>query len=196
MILTGDEIAREVNCGRIHISPFSADQVEPNSYGFRLGSDFMYYDALIVDALQERPPEVRFAITESGHVLEPGRFYLGRTLETMGSDHYAATLYARRSVSTMGMWIQFSAPLGHTGAIIPWTLEITVAHQIIVYPGMLIGKIAFWRPMGPRLLYAGKYSGSSTVVPSRMYDEVQGGASGDLDRPRDHREPHERQDSH
>jgi dCTP deaminase len=90
----------------------------------------------------------------------------------MGSDYYAATLYARRSTSTMGMWIQFSAPLGHTGAIIPWTLEITVTHPIIVYPGMLIGKIAFWRPQGDAYLYNGKYTHSIDVVASRLSEEM------------------------
>ncbi|MCL6451615.1 MAG: hypothetical protein K6T75_10020 [Acetobacteraceae bacterium] len=173
MILTGDEILREVRRGRIQISPFSPERLEPNSYGFSLASDFIRYDAAVLDSLRERPRQVRFTIPESGYVLEPGRFYLGSTVEIMGSDYYAATLYARRSVSTMGMWIQFSAPLGHTGAIIPWTLEITVVHPIVVYPGMLIGKIAFWKPLGFKQIYAGKYIHSTTVVPSRIYDESE-----------------------
>jgi len=170
MILTGDEILRQVRAGRITISPFHPEQIEQNSYGFRLGSELVRYRADVLDPLRERALESRMSIPPEGYVLEPQQFYLGHTLECMGSEDYAATLYARRSVSTMGMWIQFSAPLGHTGAIIPWTLEITVTHPIIVYPGMLIGKIAFWRPQGRCTQYSGRYVGSVSAVASKMYD--------------------------
>ncbi len=171
MILTGPEIEREVLCNRIVIDPFTPAQIEPNSYGFRLAPGFIVYEEPVVDARQ-KPRERHFTIPETGYCLEPGLFYLGHTFEKMGSDFYAATLYARRSVSTMGMWIQFSAPLGHTGAIIPWTLEITVTHPIIVYPLMLVGKIAFWQPQGAQIIYNGKYTGSTSVVPSRLADEM------------------------
>lgn len=171
MILTGAEIHEEVREGRICISPYDENSIEPNSYGFRLDSNFICYRDPIVDT-RCKPAEYRFEIPKSGFCLEPGKFYLGNTLETMGSDNYAATLYARRSVSTMGIWIQFSAPLGHTGAIIPWTLEITAINPVVVYPGMLIGKIAFWKPKGVRSIYDGKYTGSTEAVSSRLAQEL------------------------
>jgi dCTP deaminase len=170
MILTGLEIEREVLAGRVVITPFDTTHIEPNSYGFHLARQLICYQDAIVDA-REKPVEYHITIPTSGYCLEPGRFYLGSTFETMGSDFYAATLYARRSTSTMGMWIQFSAPLGHTGAIIPWTLEITVIHPVIVYPEMPIGKIAFWRPQGATSIYDGKYAGSREVVSSRLFEE-------------------------
>lgn len=172
MILTGPEIVKEISEGRMKITPFNPERIEPNSYGFSLASNIICYQNKVLNA-SDKPNERHLIITESGLVLEPGRFYLGNTLETMGSEFYAATLYARRSTSTMGMWIQFSAPLGHTGAIIPWTLEITVTHPIIVYPGMLIGKIAFWKPQGERNMYYGKYTGSTAVVASRLANEFK-----------------------
>jgi dCTP deaminase len=172
MILTGSAIEREVRLGNIVIDPYDPRHLEPNSYGFHIGPNIIRYVDPIIDA-RSKPTSTFFTIPKEGYCLEPGRFYLGSTLETMGSYHHAATLYARRSTSTMGMWIQFSAPLGHTGAIIPWTLEITVTHPIIVYPGMLIGKIAFWEPQGLLNLYKGKYTGSRDVVASRMVEEMR-----------------------
>jgi dCTP deaminase len=172
MILTGPEIAREISLKRITISPYSSTYIEPNSYGFHLASHFICYDEPIVDP-HKKSKENHFTITPEGYCLEPKKFYLASTLETMGSPFYAATLYARRSTSTMGVWIQFSAPLGHTGAIIPWTLEITVSHPVIVYPNMLIGKIAFWKSLGVPISYDGKYSGSTDVVSSRLSFEQQ-----------------------
>jgi dCTP deaminase len=181
MILTGTEIAREVAADRIVIEPYSTEFLEPNSYGFHLGAKLLYYGEAVLDC-GKAPPTHEIVIPETGYVLEPGRFYLGRTIERIGSPHYAATLLARRSTSTAGLWIQFSAPLGHTGAIIPWTLEIMAVHAIIVYPNMLIGKIAFWEPQGLRQTYDGKYGRSSDVVPSlfsrELCDALLGPAGG------------------
>lgn len=171
MILTGQEILKELKNGRIYISPFNKNNIEPNSYGFRLSDELIQYeDGEILD-IRTSPKIKRSKIPEEGYVLQPGKFYLISTLETMGSNFYAKTLHARFSVSSMGMWIQFSAPLGHTGAIIPWTLEITVANPVIVYPGMKIGKIAFWKNEGDLFIYNGKYKDSKTVIASRSYQD-------------------------
>jgi len=170
MILTGPEIEREVTAGRIHIDDFDWRRVEPNSYGFKLGRELLTYETAVIDCAEE-PPTRRSEIGADGVVLEPERFYLASTSEAMGSLHYATTLYASRSVASLGMWIQFSAPLGHSGAIFPWTLEVRVAQPVRVYPRMTIGKIAFWKMRGPRLRYAGKYDGSVTAVQSRLSAE-------------------------
>jgi dCTP deaminase len=171
VILTGGQLRTEVEAGRIVIDPIDWRCIEPNSYGFRLGPELICYEDRVIDASQE-PTQRRWTIPPDGATLEPGRLYLCSTLETMGSDHYAAMLYARRSVSTLGIWIQFSAPLGHTGAIIPWTLEIRVAAPVVVYSEMRIGKIAFWKTLGEGTSYRGKYSSSRTVVGSRLHQEL------------------------
>jgi len=91
----------------------------------------------------------------------------------MGSDFYAQTLHANLSTSLMGMWIQFSAPLGHTGAIINWTLEIMVAQPVKVYPHMKIGKIAFWDNCGQINCYRGRYVDSREAVTSKIIEDFQ-----------------------
>jgi len=169
VILTGAEIEREVGRSRIVIDPFQPTQIEPNSYGFGLSPHLIVYHDEVLDA--RRAPAARsLELSGEGAILEPGTLYLGSTVERLGSPHYAATLYARRSVSTMGMWIQYSAPLGHMGAVICWTLEIRVAHPVVVYPNMLIGKIAFWAVSGRAIPYRGRYRGSVTTVASRLAD--------------------------
>ncbi|MFJ2609205.1 dCTP deaminase domain-containing protein [Streptomyces sp. NPDC091279] len=171
MILTGPEIARAVAEGEIHIDDFDPARLEPNSYGFRLAPRLLSYDRGTLDS-RRAPDCTGITMDAAGHVLEPGRFYLGSTMEVMGSPHYAATLYACRSVSTLGVWIQFSAPLGHSGALFPWTLEITVANPVRLYPGMCIGKLAFWAMRGEPLLYDGKYTGSTAAVASRLSEDL------------------------
>jgi dCTP deaminase len=167
MILTGPEIAREVATGEVEIAPFDPQFIEPNSYGFHLGETLIVYDDDVVDSFEgKRTQEIR--IPETGYVMRQGRFYLGRTLEKMGSRRYASELYARLSTSTAGLFIQTSAPLGHTGAIIAWTLEMVPVHDMRVYPGMLIGKICFWSNKGEIDCYRGRYRNSTTVVSSLL----------------------------
>ena len=167
MILTGHDIDREVNAGRIHIDDYDPERLEPNSYGFRLSRELVWYEQDVLDTREPYEPTT-VAMPDEGYVFEPGRFYLGSTMEAMGSPHYAATLYAARSVSTLGAWIQFSAPLGHSGAVFPWTLEIAVIHPVRFYPGQIIGKLAFWTMQGEPVGYAGRYLGSTSAVVSRL----------------------------
>jgi dCTP deaminase len=167
MILTGNRIAAEVGGGQITIQPYSPENLEPNSYRVTLGRRFLDCTTESLDARAD-PLMSASALADEGRVLEPDRFYLGETGEVLGSTWFAATLYATRSLASMGMWIHFSAPLGHTGAVIRWTLEIRVAHRIVVYPGMSIGKIAFWCPHGVIVPYAGRYLSSTKVRPSAM----------------------------
>lgn len=170
MILTGAEIETEVTAGVIIIDNFDPERLEPNSYGFRLSDTILTYDMPVGAALDcHKPPSIRSqTIGPEGLTLCPGQFYLASTMEAMGSPRHAAELYAARSVSTLGIWIQFSAPLGHSGAIFPWTLEIMVAQPVRVYAGMVIGKIAFWTMQGKPVEYVGKYTGSRAVVASRF----------------------------
>ncbi len=167
MILTGDAIKREMIGGDILISPYSDEFVEQNSYCVHLGPTIVEYDTILVDARAENAT-TRRDIPEEGLILYPERFYLGHTQEIIGGKAYASELYANLSTALCGMFIQTSAPLGHVGAVISWTLEIIVAHPLVVYSGMPIGKVCFWRNAGSHRAYEGRYLNSKTVVPSRI----------------------------
>lgn len=169
--MTGNMIREEVRRNAITISNFDERNVEPNSYGFRLGEDLIVYDEAEIDGMGTRKTS-KVKIPEEGYILEPDRFYLGHTYETMGSVKYASEIYARLSTSALGIFIQTSAPLGHTGAVIKWTLEIVVAQRVIAYPQMLIGKICFWENSGAVNGYSGRYAGCQTVVPSLLSAEA------------------------
>ncbi|MFE4196408.1 deoxycytidine deaminase [Paenarthrobacter sp. NPDC056912] len=171
MILTGRQIDHERSLGRLVIEPFLPERLEPNSYGFTLGDTVMTYADTVLDPRSE-PRILEEVISADGYEFLPGRIYLASTAERMGSDNYAATLHARLSTSLLGVWIQYSAPLGHAGAIIPWTLEIKVERPVRLYPGMLIGKLAFWKMHGPAQTYDGKYTGSQGAMASRIWTET------------------------
>ena len=167
MPLTSQEIAREVAADRIYIAPFDATHLSANGYRMRLAGDLVTYTEATLDA-HHPPPSIHQTLSANGFCLQPGRIYLARTMETIGSPHYAMTLEAELAVSNLGLWIEFSAPLGHVGAHIPWTLELAVVHPTIIYPGMPIGKVAFWEPIGTLVPYQGRYADSTGIVTSKL----------------------------
>ena len=73
------------------------------------------------------------------------------------------------------MWVHVSAPLGHVGHAIRWTLEICTVRRVRVYPGMTFGKIVFLRTMGEPASYqvmGQKYTSSSGIDMSRLHEEL------------------------
>ena len=115
MILTGEEIIRQVAFGRIHISPFIKKNINPNSYNYRLAPELLE----IVDNPIDPKSEQQFCkiqIPEEGFMLLPGHLYLGSTMEEFGSDYYVTSLIGRSSVGRLGIFLQITADLGHLGA--------------------------------------------------------------------------------
>ena len=168
MLLTGSEIVHQRDRGVVVIEPFEPGQVEQNSYGFRLGPRLLECRPEVFDARRPVRAQAATAIPDDGIVLRPNRLYLGETLEVIGSDRHACELYGCLSVAALGIWIQVSAPLGHTGAIVRWTLELRVAQPVRVRAGLRIGKVAFWSVAGRLTRYTGRYVDSRTVTQSRL----------------------------
>ncbi len=167
MILTGPEIGKMVREDRVIIEPYSEDCLDPNSYSFHLGETILEYEEPVLD-VKSAFKSTGTVIPPEGFVLLPDRFYLGHTYEKIGGINFASEMYANLSTALCGMFIQFSAPLGHTGAVINWTLEIVVAQPLIIYPRMRLGKICFWKNLGSASQYSGRYCDSTTVIPSKI----------------------------
>lgn len=153
MILTGSKIKEEINAGNIVIEPFFENQVNPNSYNYRLGSTIKVFNGF--DGKKALFKEVN--IPEDGYVLEPRKMYLATTKEVIGSSKYAMSLIGRSSMGRYGLFLQVSANLGHTTSEHKWTLEIVAAIPIKLYPGMIIGQVSFWKNFGTVRKYDGRY---------------------------------------
>ncbi len=168
MILTGEEIRKQVLLGRIHINPFNKEYLNPNSYNFRLGEKLKIYTSKVLDsALQNEFKEI--IIPKSGFILRPNRLYLGHTIEEMGSDFFVPTMQARSSVGRLGLYIYLNSGLGDIGFKRQWTLELHVIHPLKVYPGMKVGQMLFWKPIGKIELYQGKYKNSVGPETSQIW---------------------------
>ncbi|MCH0561168.1 dCTP deaminase [Streptomyces sp. MUM 16J] len=171
MILTGPEITTAAHDGRLRITPFAPDQVNPNSYNVRLGPILLTYTADVLDAHQPNAT-TQCTIGPDGYVLQPGELYLGHTLEEVGSDVFVPLLFGRSSVGRLGLFVEITAPIGDIGFHGQWTLMLTPIRPVRVYPGMRIGQIMFFASAGPISPYAGKYQAATGPQPSAYWRDV------------------------
>ncbi|MBQ0828850.1 dCTP deaminase [Streptomyces tagetis] len=176
MILTGPGIAAAVQDGEITIDPYDPARLSPNAYDWRLGNTIRIcdgdLDAATPTVFTEQP------IPANGLLLQPGMLYLGVTLERTGSETYAQMLNGDRTIGALGIWVHVSAPLGHQGHAIRWTLEIRAARPVRVYPGMTFGKLVFLTAIGAPASYQqqpAKYAATDGIDISRLYEEIHGG---------------------
>lgn len=173
MILTGPAIDRAVTHGRIRIEPYDPRQLSANAYDWTLHHR-LWRCPPELDAARPTDP-TPLELDEHGLVLEPGRLYLGRTREFTASDDYVQRLYGAQDIGALGVWVHISAPLGHQGHAIAWTLEIRVVHPVRLYPGMRFGKLTFHTVTGTSASYqhlGRKYRSSPDIDTSRLYEEL------------------------
>ena len=173
MILSGLKIKEEVLKKRIFIEPFNEELLNPNSYNYRLGNVlYELVDDVIVPFKKCKYKKIELG--SYGYVLKPNKVYLGCTMEVIGSDNYVTQLIGRSSVGRLGLFLQVTAPLGHVGCKLNWTLELKVVQPLRVYPGMKIGQVTFWCMDGDdEINYRnGRYNMNKPNI-SKFYEEVK-----------------------
>lgn len=168
MILTGPEIKNRLNKD-IVIEPYEEKYLNPNSYNLRLHNELRVYTQMPLDMKKDNPAEV-VMIPEEGILLEPGRLYLGRTLEYTSTQNLVPMLEGRSSVGRLGLFIHVTAGFGDTGFEGYWTLEIQCIHPIRIYAGVPICQIFYHQVQGEVMPYkSGKYQKNSGIQTSRMW---------------------------
>ncbi len=172
MILTGLEIIKQVKGGKLQIDPFDVEQINPNSYNFRLGATLKYYINDVLDPKVKQEVKT-VSLPDEGYILSPGRIYLGHTFEVMGSDHYVPIIKGRSSSARLGLFIHVTADLIDIGSHNQWTLQLYAVQPIKIYPGMLIGQVTFWQVIGEIEKYSGKYQGSLGPCESKIYEDFE-----------------------
>jgi len=171
MILTGTEIGKRVKSGEITLEPFDNDLMNPNSYNYRLGDTLLEITDDVIDTKKPYTTS-EIKIPNSGYILQPGKIYLGVTVEKIGSTKFVPSLIGRSSLGRLGLFLQITADLGHLGTSHHWTLELKCVQPLKVYPHMRIGQVSFWQPEGLSLLMnsydkiGGNYSNYSAPKPS------------------------------
>ncbi|MCU0430624.1 MAG: dCTP deaminase [Cytophagaceae bacterium] len=172
MILSGKEILNKLGT-EIQIEPFSAQQLNPNSYNLRLHPDVLVYENHVLDMKKENKA-IPLQIPEEGMVLEPGKLYLGRTVEFTKTEKYVPMLEGRSSIGRLGLFVHITAGFGDVGFAGFWTLEMFCVQPIKIYPNIEICQIYYHSLQGEYDLYkSGKYQNNQGIQPSLLFKDFE-----------------------
>ena len=166
--LSGSRIHDAVDHGEILIDPYNTDQLNPNSYNYRLDSVLRRLTSVEVDLMKEDEYE-ELSIPENGIILLPGECYLGNTMERFGSNYFASLVTGRSSVGRKFVTNHITAGLVDVGFFGQITLEITVQKPTRVYANVSFGQIFWFSIFGdPIPQYSGKYQSQQGPTASRI----------------------------
>ena len=172
MILSGQMIKEHIDKDII-IKPFREEAVNPNSYNLQLHHDLLVYDTDVLD--MKTPNKTKsLTIPKEGLVLDPGKLYLGRTIEYTESHKFVPMLEGRSSIGRLGLFIHVCAGFGDIGFKGYWTLEIHCIQPIRVYAGVDICQIYYHAIEGEHIPYnSGKYQNNTGIQPSLLYKDFE-----------------------
>ena len=147
MILTDQQILKNMEQGLIKVEPYNRECLGTNSYDVHLGKTLGIYVDSVLDAKKHNKIEV-FEIPDEGFVLTPDNFYLGVTQEYTETLKHVPFLEGKSSVGRLGIDIHATAGKGDVGFCNHWTLEISVKKPVRVYHGMPIGQLIYFEVQG------------------------------------------------
>lgn len=172
MILSGLEIKKRIESDII-IKPYDEKYINPNSYNLRLYNKLLVYDNEILD-MKVINNAHQIDIPDNGLVLEPGKLYLGRTLEYTETYNLVPMLEGRSSIGRLGLYIHVTAGFGDVGFKGFWTLEIHCVQPVKIYPYIEICQIYYHTIKGDYKNYeSGKYQNNTDIQPSLLYKDFE-----------------------
>ncbi|GGN05919.1 dCTP deaminase [Lentzea pudingi] len=183
MLLSDQDLRKEVESGRLALDPFDVDMLQPSSIDVRLDRFFRVFNNTKythIDPSQQQDELTSLVETPAGEqfVLHPGEFVLGSTYEMVTlPDDLAGRLEGKSSLGRLGLLTHSTAGFidpGFSGHI---TLELSnVANlPITLHPGMKIGQLCLFKLSSPAehpygSAQAGsRYQGQRGPTPSRAY---------------------------
>lgn len=147
MILTDLAILKAMEEGDILVEPYNRNCLGTNSYDVHLSKYLACYIDDVIDAKKHNHVE-HFEIPDDGIVLQPGKTYLGSTLEYTETRSFVPFLEGKSSVGRLGIDIHATAGKGDVGFCNHWTLEISVSQPVRVYATMPIGQLIYFKVEG------------------------------------------------
>ncbi len=169
--LTGPEIVRRHGTGEIDIEPFDPRLATTNSYDMRLGPTLLRYKSAILDPRRPNPTE-EVEIPEEGLVIKAGSFWLGSSMERIGSDTLVPIIHAKSGIARLGLFVHCTADLIDVGSHGVPTFQIHALQDCRLFAGMPFGQVSFWETVGEIELYRGKYADSKGPRASESYRDA------------------------
>ncbi len=183
MLLSDRDIIAQVQAGRVSLDPWDAAMVQPSSVDVRLDKFFRVFENHrypVIDPAEDQSELTREVVPPSGQafVLHPGEFVLGSTLEAVTlPDDLAARVEGKSSLGRLGLLTHATAGFVDPGFSGHVTLELSnvATLPIMLWPGMKIGQLAFFRLSSPAehpygsATYGSHYQGQRGPTASRSF---------------------------
>ncbi len=183
MLLSDRDIRSELASGRVALDPLDLTMVQPSSVDVRLDRYFRLFDNHkypVIDPSIDQPDLTRLVEVEpdESFVLHPGEFVLGSTYEQITlPDDVAARLEGKSSLGRLGLLTHSTAGFIDPGFDGHVTLELSnvATLPILLWPGMKIGQLCFFRLSSPAEHpygsgpYGSRYQGQRGPTASRSF---------------------------
>lgn len=162
-ILSGKEILREIEKGRIRIDPFDPACVGPNSVDLRLDWRLLVLDAEATldpenaEANSQAFREVDLRRHPDGYVVRRGDFVLASTIERTFCEGYVPLIETKSRYARCGLSMHESAGFGDNGFRGTWTLEISPKASAVLRYGRRVCQVHFSTIVGDCDLYDGHF---------------------------------------
>lgn len=175
MILSGKTIHSKVKDGRLVISPFEPNNIQPASIDLRINNHFLDLDIHQSTNLSlERPAEYRDIYVDDYIIIPPQSFILATTMEYIElPTTLTAFVEGRSSIGRLGLFIQNAGWIdpGFKGHI---TLELFNANRLPIEltVGRRVCQLVFAKVDQEAHQYDGKYIGQQKATSSRIYQDI------------------------
>ncbi|WP_062345267.1 dCTP deaminase [Herbidospora yilanensis] len=183
MLLSDRDIKAEVDRGRVRLTPYDPDMIQPSSIDVRLDRMFRVFENHRyphIDPSCEQPDLTRLVEPEKDEpfILHPGEFVLASTYEVIKlPDDIASRLEGKSSLGRLGLLTHSTAGFIDPGFEGHVTLELSnvATLPIKLWPGMKIGQLCLFRLSSPAehpygsAAYGSRYQGQRGPTPSRSF---------------------------
>ena len=183
MLLSDRDILDEVRQGSIELDPWDPAMVQPASVDVRLDRFFRVFENHRyphIDPSSEQSELTRLVEPpmDEPFVLHPGEFALASTYESVSlGTGVAARLEGKSSLGRLGLLTHSTAGFIDPGFSGHVTLELSnmATLPIMLWPGMKIGQLCFFRLSSPSehpygsAKYGSRYQGQRGPTPSRSH---------------------------
>ncbi|MDO5737480.1 MAG: dCTP deaminase [Propionibacteriaceae bacterium] len=183
MLLSDRDILAEVRQGSIVLDPWDPAMVQPASVDVRLDKFFRVFENHRyphIDPSAEQSELTRPVEPPAGEpfVLHPGEFALASTYEQVSlGTGVAARLEGKSSLGRLGLLTHSTAGFIDPGFSGHVTLELSnmATLPIMLWPGMKVGQLCFFRLSSPAEFpygsakYGSRYQGQRGPTPSRSH---------------------------
>ncbi len=183
VLLSDRDIRAELESGRVVLDPYEPAMLQPSSIDVRLDKFFRLFDNHrypVIDPAKDQPDLTHLVAVDGDEpfVLHPGEFVLGSTFEQVTlPDDIAARLEGKSSLGRLGLLTHSTAGFVDPGFSGHVTLELSnvATLPILLWPGMKIGQMCFFRLSSPAeqpygsAAYGSRYQGQRGPTASRSW---------------------------